>query len=607
MAADRAGTSTSDKQSRVRLKQALQEDWAAQRFKVEYQPQIDLRSRKVARFEALLRWEPATSAIIPPKDFIPLAEEIGMIGEMGQWVLEQACADAMLWPEEIGIAVNVTAAALRNPELPSKVADALKQSGLSAARLELEITETGVIIMDADSLGILNALRNLGVRLTIDDLDVGHSSLRYLLDFSFDKVKVDGLYATSLGRADARGATALEIMRSFSKICQNLNIDCLAEGVETAEQLALVMSANFTEVQGYLFGESVPADQVHNVLLHAEKIWQKLAIPKHKQGTEDFSFFQVADVVNDIVIVTNSEMAPPGPVITYVNPAFTRLSGFTAEEAIGKTPRLMQGAGTSRSTLDRVRGALSEGLASHEKILNYTKSGAPYWLDMRIEPLRDAAGAITHFVAIERDITLDKRRLDELEVFADRDILTGIPNRRAFLRTLRAEIELCKKILTISEQRRPLCLAWIDVDRFKDINDSFGHAVGDTVLFRIAERLAENMRRVDTIGRLGGEEFAVCMPAMPIEGAHHLAERLLDVISAVAVETLAGPVCVTISIGVAELLISDDTTLLMARADTSMYEAKRAGGNQVSGFPMLHDHPAESFDDQETFKANGAG
>ena len=227
----------------------------------------------------------------------------------------------------------------------------------------MKITESNEIAADPQSLGILAAIRLLGVRITIDDLDVGHSSLRYLLDFPFDKVKVDGIYAAALCRQDRRGDAAREILRAIARLCQNLNIDSLAEGVETAEQLALVTQAGFTEVQGYILGEAVTADKVPAAHLRAEKIWKTLA-PVEPDLDTAFSFFWVADAVNDIIIVTNAEISSPGPVITYVNPAFTRLSGFTAAEAIGKTPRILHGPGTSRATLDRIREALGGRPAS---------------------------------------------------------------------------------------------------------------------------------------------------------------------------------------------------------------------------------------------------
>ena len=120
------------------------------------------------------------------------------------------------------------------------------------------------------------------------------------------------------------------------------------------------------------------------------------------------------------------------------------------------------------------------------------------------------------------------------------DMLTGIPNRRAFLRAIDDEIELCREAPGNADDKQPLCLAWIDVDRFKEINDSFGHAAGDAVLVRIAERLVRNMRRVDTVGRLGGEEFAVCMPGAAVKNAYTLGERLRQAVSAAVIETAAG-------------------------------------------------------------------
>jgi diguanylate cyclase (GGDEF)-like protein/PAS domain S-box-containing protein len=340
------------------------------------------------------------------------------------------------------------------------------------------------------------------------------------------------------------------------------------------------MEDNFTEVQGFIFGESVRVEKVPDALAHNDDVWKNISMRQPVADTA-LSFFQVADVANDIILVTNAELEPPGPLITYVNPAFTRLTGFTPEDAIGKSPRILQGPGTSRKALDSIRAALREGRGAHEKLLNYTKTGAPYWLDMRIEPLRNATGIITHFVGIERDVTLDKRRLDELEYVADRDVLTGIPNRRAFLKAIESEIALCREIARSPAERRPLCVAWIDVDRFKEINDSFGHAAGDAVLFRIADRLAENIRRLDAIGRLGGEEFAVCMPALTIEDAYGFADMLRQAVATAASEIVAKPIVTTISIGVAELLPSEDAASLLARADAAMYEAKRAGGNRV--------------------------
>jgi diguanylate cyclase (GGDEF)-like protein/PAS domain S-box-containing protein len=306
-------------------------------------------------------------------------------------------------------------------------------------------------------------------------------------------------------------------------------------------------------------------------------------MPKKKQWSKqllevDISFRQIAETANDIIIVTTPELQLPGPKIVYVNPAFTRLTGYSAEEALGCTPRILQGPGSSRATLDKISAILGAGGHVHEKVLNYAKGGAPYWLDLRIVPLHDSFGTITHFAAIERDVTLDKRRLDELEYLADRDTLTGIPNRRALLRGIEGEIEMVgTRVHAIGP-----CVAFIDVDNFKKVNDVFGHATGDAVLYGVADRLAENIRRSDILGRLGGEEFGVCMPNVSLSEGTALAERLLRAIAATPFETPGGPISITVSIGVAAFKHDCNLTQLIERADAAMYVAKRQGRNRVT-------------------------
>ena len=231
---------------------------------------------------------------------------------------------------------------------------------------------------------------------------------------------------------------------------------CTAEGVETQEQLALLTHENCTDVQGHLFSPAIAARDIPALLQRLEPGNGAMAGARRQVSAAGISFFQIADTANDIIIVTTPDLAPPGPTIVYVNPAFTRLTGYSAAEAIGRTPRILQGPGTSRTTLDAIGATLREGRPVREKVLNFAKCGAPYWLDLRIVALRDAAGAITHFAAVERDVTMDKRRLDELEFVADRDTLTGIPNRRALLRAIEAEIKAVKARGTTVRGRRTL-------------------------------------------------------------------------------------------------------------------------------------------------------
>ena len=510
-------------EARLLLERDLREVCAAKGFDIAYQPQVNLRTGRVTTFEALIGWSHPDWGNLPAADFIKIAEEIGLIGEIGHWVLERACREATDWPEDVRLAVNVSALQLTDINFPAIVAAALTVSGLAASRLELEVTETKAMPDDPVTLANLQAIIESGVGIVMDDFDVGYSALGYLLNFPFSKIKIDRSFADKLPQDQHGHERAITIVRSIIGLCKELKITCLAEGVETREQLMILMQANCTEIQGYLLGRPQSLADTHATLLNIPDVLRLMNISSEntmgdaeQSQPQDIMFLQIAETVNDIILVTTPDLDPPGPVITYVNPAFTRLTGYTAAEAVGLSPRILQGPGTSRATRDNVRAALGAGRPVHEKILNFGKSGAPYWLDMHIVPLFDIQGKITHFAAIERDVTLDKRRLDELEHLADRDTLTGIPNRRSFLRSLKSECDAADaRGLSASSLKSP-CLAFIDIDHFKRINDEHGHAVGDAVLFGVADCLAQNMRRVDFVGRLGGEEFVVCMPAVGI-------------------------------------------------------------------------------------------
>jgi diguanylate cyclase (GGDEF)-like protein/PAS domain S-box-containing protein len=577
-----------DAETRLRLERALREVCAAKGFDIAYQPQVDLRTERVTAFEALIRWRDPVLGDVSPAEFIALAEKVGLIREIGQWVLERACRDAMGWPDDVGLAVNVSAIQLMDGDFPAIVAAALSASGLAASRLELEVTETTAMPADPITLAVLRAIRESGVGIVMDDFDIGYSALGYLLNFPFSKIKIDRSFTDKLPQDKHRHETAITIVRSIIGLCKDLKMTCLAEGVETEEQLATLMRANCTEIQGYLLGRPQPLADTCATVRNIPDLLRRLNISagnviggEQQRQSQAIPFLQIAETANDIILVTTPDLDPPGPLITYVNPAFTRLTGYSSAEAIGLSPRMLQGPGTSRATLDNVHALLKAGRPAHEKILNFGKSGAPYWLDMHIVPLRDVEGKITHYAAIERDVTLDKRRLDELEHLADRDTLTGIPNRRAFLRAMKSECDAADARGPAASDVRGPCLAFIDIDHFKHINDERGHAIGDAVLFGMADCLAENVRRLDFLGRLGGEEFGVCMPGVALQDAKALAERLRCAVAGAAFDTPLGPVSITVSLGVACYSPGDTVATLMERADAAMYAAKRNGRNRV--------------------------
>jgi EAL domain-containing protein (putative c-di-GMP-specific phosphodiesterase class I) len=223
---------------------------------------VDLRDDTVVGCEALLRWRHPVRGMISPADFIPVAEEIGVISELGEWVLNTACMEAASWPGQIKIAVNVSPVQFRSPGLSLKVTSALAASRLPAHRLELEITEAVLIRDDETALEILHRLRAIGVRIALDDFGTGYSSLSYLQRFPFDKIKIDRCFVTDI--AEAQGSSS--IVQAVVNIASSRNMTTTAEGVETLRQKELLRALGCTEMQGYLFSAAKPTTEVRKLL-----------------------------------------------------------------------------------------------------------------------------------------------------------------------------------------------------------------------------------------------------------------------------------------------------------------------------------------------------
>jgi EAL domain-containing protein (putative c-di-GMP-specific phosphodiesterase class I) len=231
-------------------------------FEVYYQPIHDIKSDHIICFEALVRWNHPLRGMTPPTDFIPLAEETGLIVPIGNWVLRKACADAAGWSQNVGVAVNLSPAQFKNRNLVPSVIAALAASGLAAHRLELEITES-VLLQDSEAtLATLHRLRDAGIRISMDDFGTGYSSLSYLRSFPFNKIKIDQSFVRELA---SRGES-MAIVRAVTGLGRSLGISTTAEGVETTEQLALLRTEGCTEVQGYLFSRPRPAAEVESML-----------------------------------------------------------------------------------------------------------------------------------------------------------------------------------------------------------------------------------------------------------------------------------------------------------------------------------------------------
>jgi diguanylate cyclase (GGDEF)-like protein len=255
-------------QERRTLEADLRRAMQAGEFELHYQPVVNLESGDVRGFEALMRWRHPDKGMVPPANFIALAEEIGCIIPLGEWAIRQACATAAAWPEPLEVAVNLSPVQFSTPGLVQVVMSALAASGLPARRLELEITESTLLQDSESTLATLYNLRSLGVRIAMDDFGTGYSSLSYLQSFPFDKIKID----RSFIRDVADGVGSLNIVRAVAAMAKGLGMTTTAEGVETQEQLDAVRSEGCTEMQGFLFGRPLPADELEALYLAPRRI-----------------------------------------------------------------------------------------------------------------------------------------------------------------------------------------------------------------------------------------------------------------------------------------------------------------------------------------------
>jgi diguanylate cyclase (GGDEF)-like protein len=248
-------------QERRLLELDLRRAIANNEFELYYQPQVDAITEAVTGCEALIRWRHPTRGMVPPNDFIPLAEELGLIVPMGAWVLQQACRDAATWPRDIGVAVNLSSAQFKDPALIATIMTAFDDANLSPLRLELEITESALLADSESTLATLNHLRALGLRIAMDDFGTGYSSLSYLRSFPFDKIKIDRSFIKDIGEKSYSAA----IVRAVTGLGAALGMTTTAEGVETVEQLEQIRALGCTEVQGYLFGKPRPMRELREL------------------------------------------------------------------------------------------------------------------------------------------------------------------------------------------------------------------------------------------------------------------------------------------------------------------------------------------------------
>ena len=244
--------------ARRKFEMDLRQGLVSGEFELFYQPVVDLARNEISGCEALLRWRHPERGLVSPSEFIQIAEEIGLIIPLGEWVLRKACADAASWPNDIKVAVNLSPAQLASKDLLPIVINALATSGLPADRLEFEITESVLMQNTFATLSTLHQLRELKVRIAMDDFGTGYSSLSYLRSFPFNKIKIDRSFIVDLSNNESSHA----IVRAITGLARDLNMTTTAEGVETQQQLDLAKALGCTEMQGFFFSPPKPLAQI---------------------------------------------------------------------------------------------------------------------------------------------------------------------------------------------------------------------------------------------------------------------------------------------------------------------------------------------------------
>jgi len=248
-------------QARRKIELALKNALPRDEFELFYQPIVNLKTNQITSFEALLRWHHPERGLILPTEFVPVAEEIGLIAPIGDWVIYQSCKEAATWPEHLKVAINLSPAHLARSNIIALITGALAAARLPANRVELEVTEAVLLHATKNTLATLHQLRDMGVRIALDDFGTGYSSLSYLRSFPFDKLKIDRSFIKDIGENEE----SVAIIEAIATLARALNVTTTAEGVETEQQLREIRRLGFTEMQGFLFSQPLPRAKVQPV------------------------------------------------------------------------------------------------------------------------------------------------------------------------------------------------------------------------------------------------------------------------------------------------------------------------------------------------------
>jgi diguanylate cyclase (GGDEF)-like protein len=506
----------------LQLENDLRNAIKQEQFILHYQPIISLINNRIKGFEVLVRWQHPEKGLISPGEFIPLAEETGLIIPLGFWVLKEACRQMYNWQQQFGglidwkISVNISSKQLALPNFITEVEQILTETKLDPHNLKLEITESSLVEDTQQTIIILHKLKASGIEFSLDDFGTGYSSLSYLHQFPFDTLKIDRSFVNSIGD----NIDKLGIVRAIVTLARNLGMDTIAEGIETANQLTKLKALKCEYGQGYFL--SKPLDKV---------------------------------VLENLIAV---DLAQPLP---------TESVGYRSlmDEELAREQLLFQ--------IEQLRHELSE-LKSEKNDLEIVLENATEHADLVESQLHNE---ICDRQKAQAALSLANRELEQLSVL---DGLTQVANRRRF------NDYLIQKWQELSLEASHLSLILCDIDYFKLYNDTYGHPVGDYCLQQVALAIECVLESIPgLVARYGGEEFGIILPHIDAAQAMKIADKIVLNVNNLHISHQESIVdkYVTISLGVHSLMPSDESTpeLLVALADKGLYQAKAAGRNRA--------------------------
>ncbi|MEM7757776.1 MAG: diguanylate cyclase [Cyanobacteria bacterium P01_A01_bin.40] len=513
----------------LQLENDLRRAIKRQEFILHYQPIISLRNNRIKGFEVLVRWRHPEKGTISPGEFIPLAEDTGLIIPLGFWVLEEACKQMYAWQIKFGslqdwkVSVNISSKQLSLPNFVTQVKQILGNTKLDPHNLKLEITESSLVEDTKHTIAILKELKSLGIEFSLDDFGTGYSSLSYLHQFPFDTLKIDRSFVNSVGD----NIEKLGIVRAIVTLAHNLGMDTIAEGIETVTQLAQLKALRCEYGQGFY-----------------------LSKPLDKEILEDL-------IASDLVDHPKLELED---------------YRFLMDEQIAKEQLIFQ--------IEHLRQELAE--------LKLEKADLEIVLDNTTEHA-DLVESQLHNEICDRQkaqaaLSLANRELEKLSVL---DSLTQVANRRRF------DDYLIQEWQRLKQEQGHLSLILCDIDYFKLYNDTYGHPIGDYCLQQVALAIECIMESIPgLVARYGGEEFGIILPHVNSVKALKIAQKIAVNINKLHVTHQKSSISdyVTISLGVHSLIPNAESSpeLLIALADKALYQAKAEGRNRACLYVEEH-------------------